>query len=202
MHDAHSRLFINYFEFAQFNRIIIGIMDDAGVSSDDQKTVANVLNTLRGAVCIDGDCANLCNAYSVPFNLDNLDLIGEVVDGTVSKALGSANLRQYFNGQTPPGSIDFTSSPNLFAMLRNHLIEFFGMALGCTDRTIGVYNGRSLRDAHRFMGINLATFKEFNNAIVATLNAAGVRQNDVANVARVLDSLKCSICTAADCACM
>jgi len=202
MHSAHGRLYIDYFAYAQFNRIIIEVLDDAGVTSEDQHTVANVLNTLRGAVCIAEDCGNLCNSYSVPSNLDNLELVGSVVDGVVSKALGSMNLKQYFNGQTPPGSIDFTSNPQLFAILRNHLIEFFGMALGCTDRTIGVYNGRSLRDAHRFMGINFSTFKEFNNAITSTLASAGVRPSDVSKVAGVLDSLKCFICTAADCQCM
>jgi len=85
--------------------------------------------------------------------------------------------------------------------LRNHLIEFFGAALGCTDRTIGIYNGRSLKDAHRGIPINLASFKEFNSAVTATMTAAGVRLKDVQAVAGVLESTKCDICSNRDCGC-
>jgi len=201
MDDAHRRLFINYFAHSQFNRIVINVMGGAGVSLDDRKSVARVLDSLRPAICTAGDCMSICNTYCIPTITDNVELVGAVVDGTVSKALSSPNLKQFFNGTTPPGSIDFTKDPISFSILRNHLIEFFGAALGCTDRTIGIYNGRSLKDAHRNIPINLASFKEFNGAVTATMTSAGVRLKDVQTVASVLESTRCDICNNRDCGC-
>jgi len=201
MEESHNRLSIDYFSFAQFNRIVIGVLAGAGVTATDQRNIATVLDSLRPNICIQPDCATLCNTYSTPTTSDNIDVIGAVVDGTVTRALSSMNLRRFFNGTTPPGSVDFTKDSISFSILRNHLIEFFGSALGCSDRTIGIYNGRSLKDAHRFMGINLNTFKEFNNAITSTLESLGVKQRDINAVAGVLDSTKCDICTDSDCGC-
>jgi len=201
MDEAHRRLSIDYFSHAQFNRIIVSVLAGAGVEREDLVAAAKLLDSLRPSVCLQGDCRSICNTYSIPTIQDNVDLVGAVVDGTVRAALKSPNLVQFFNGVTPPGSIDYTKDTVSFAILRNHLIEFFGAALGCTDRTIGIYNGRSLKDAHRIMGINLATFKEFNNAVTTVMTAAGVKVSDVAIVASVLESTRCDICTARDCGC-
>jgi len=201
MDEAHRRLSIDYFSHAQFNRIVVSVLAGAGVEREDLVAAAKLLDSLRPSICLQPDCKSICNTYSIPTIMDNVDLVGAVVDGTVRAALKSPNLVQFFNGVTPPGSIDYTKDTVSFAILRNHLIEFFGAALTCTDRTIGIYNGRSLKDAHRIMGINLATFKEFNNAVTSVMTAAGVKVSDVAIVASVLESTRCDICTARDCGC-
>jgi hemoglobin len=201
MDDAHRRLSIDFFAHSQFNRIVVNVLAGAGVSKEDQKAVAQVLDSLRPSICLQSDCMSICNSYSIPTIADNVDLVGAVVDGTVGKALGSANLKRFFDGTQPPFSTNYTSDPVSFSILRNHLIEFFGAALGCSDRTIGIYNGRSLKDAHRGMGVGLASFKEFNNAVVSVMASAGVKLRDQQAVAGVLESTRCDICTLGDCGC-
>jgi len=201
MQQAHARLSINYFSSAQFARILTGVLRKAGVTYDDMIKVATVLDSLRGVICIEPDCKSFCNKYSVPVKFDNLELVGAVVDGTFMKALASASLKKYFDGTIPAGSTDYTKDPFKFSMLRNHLIEFFGMALDCTDRTIGIYNGGPLSEAHRSLTIGLNIFNEFINAVTSVMTAAGVSGLDVEKADLLLKFFKFYVCFLENCGC-
>jgi len=75
------------------------------------------------------------------------------------------------------------------------------MALDCTDRTIGLYNGGTLEEAHRPIGIGLNIFNEFINAVTSVMTAAGVSGLDVEKADLLLQSLKCDICFLENCGC-
>jgi hypothetical protein len=52
-----------------------------------------------------------------------------------------APIRCSLAGQKPPNSTDFTKNPTAAARLSKQLVNFFGGALGCSDKSIPPYVG-------------------------------------------------------------
>jgi len=138
----------------------------------------------------------ICNKYSSALTVTNLQLITIVVNDTFNVILTAGHpLRGFFDGRIAP-NIDFTASPTLFTNLFNHLVQFFGAALGCGDPTFPAYAGRTdLHAVHANMPIGDFEFNLFNSVILGVLTRRGVQAPDVAAVGSVLLSTKPLICT-------
>jgi truncated hemoglobin YjbI len=193
--DAHAGMPITSDDFELFNSFIIEIMGAAGVIEADLETVGGVLESTRLDVCTECPPPTICDYYSHALGLTNLELVAFVVNETVIAAL-SSDLVVFFNGEVPEGSTNFADPLNLesFIHLFQGLVNFFGVALGCTDGSIPPYTGPSLADAHAGMPINATQFEQFNGFIIDILDAAGVVDEDLDTVAAVLESTRIDIC--------
>src|SRR5689334_15350099 len=89
---------------------------------------------------------SICDRYSVIKNITNAQLVGAVVGGTFQNITAAGSpIKSYFDGSFinfPGGrTINFLTDTNSQATLSLHLVQFFGMALSCTDKTIATYAG-------------------------------------------------------------
>jgi len=198
---AHTPLNTNYFAYSTFNNLVSGVLVGLGVAAADVTAVATVLDTVRNQTCIQSDCTTpICNKYSVPYNLNNIALVSLVVNLTVlgpNGLLANSQILPFFNGQTPAGSTNFTdpSQAAAFTTLFNHLVQFFGSALGCSDGTIGAYQGNpNLTQVHLGMPITLSIFNQFNNILLAVMQSLGVTSTDLNTVGALLNSTIPVIC--------
>jgi len=142
----------------------------------------------------------MCNYYSGLLRVNGSTLISNVVNGVFTTVLNASNpLLRYFNGTYPAGSFDFTKNATAYNTLFAHLVQFFGKALNCTDGSIAAYAGADITLVHANMGIGYYDHASFNQALLNVLTTAGVFSSDVTLVATLLDSLRPSICTKADC---
>jgi truncated hemoglobin YjbI len=197
MAAVHQSMGINQAETLKFNELLIGVMRGAGVTEPDLKTVAGVLHATRNDICnkTNPDCSTFCFNYSLGGVLTNKQLMTAVVSGSVAVALNST-LKKFFDGTFPAGSVDFTASANSakFTTLSNHLVEFFGSALGCKDTTIIAYTGNSdMKAVHASMNISAAEFDAFNNAVVSVAAGLGVTTTDQAFLKSVLETTRSAI---------
>jgi len=101
----------------------------------------------------------------------------------------------YFNGQQPPSSTDFTAANNAqrLSALTLSLINFFGSALGCTDGTILLYTGGSMKAVHATMGVTTQAFDLFNKFLLEVTAGAGVSSTDNAAILAVLETTRADI---------
>jgi truncated hemoglobin YjbI len=137
---------------------------------------------------------SICDKYSAALKLNNSALVTTVVTGVVGKLLDAKSInKKYFDGTKPPGSTDYTTNQKAAAELVGSLVAFFGSALGCSDGTIGQYQGAPMDKVHQPMGINVFESIAFNDAVVAVLAAAGVDEMDQVAVRILLNSLKVQI---------
>jgi truncated hemoglobin YjbI len=139
-----------------------------------------------------------CDKYSRLLGVSNSDLVSLVV-GQVFANLTATNapLLPYFNGQIPAGSTNFTNPANTAQtqMLADHLIQFFGLALGCSDNTIAPYAGRTdMKAVHKNMPIGKVEFDTFNEVVIGVMKKNGVADADLVGVLAVLQSLAPAIC--------
>jgi len=196
----HSGLGINFIADSAFNQYLLGVLQGFGVAAGDLTIIATALDSFRGSICYATDCTSICNKYSVPGIDTNFQLVSMVISGVLAAATNPANgLLQFFNGTVPPGSPNFVANATANAILTAHLIQFFGAALGCSDGTIGAYQGNPMAVAHANIPINNATFEGFNAAVIAVLKGMGVSAADLASVYTVLESVRVGICNQADC---
>jgi len=200
MPQAHVGLAIGYANFALFNQYVLNVLANNGVVASDLTLVAKLLNSLNTQICYNADCQTICNKYSIQGVTNNTALISSVVIGTFTAAINSPILLPFFNGSINyVGVQNYLTNTTAQGILVAHLIQFFGMALGCTDGTIGTYQGVTLTASHNILPINNLAFNTFNNALVGVLAAAGVTAADQATVLGVLNGTRAQVCFAADC---
>jgi len=196
---VHKNLNINFQAYYKFNNLLLGVMLGAGVTPIDGMAVAGVLDTLRANCCAAADCFSICNKLVVPGIGSTLAVISSVVNASVNLAIASPLLLPYFQGKIGTHG-DFTTDMTKFNLLFTHLVEFFGLALGCSDGTIGNYTGQTLKDAHFGMNVSLAAFDAFNAAIMSVIATAIPTTNpDYNTIYGVLNGTKSDVCTAPDC---
>jgi len=197
---AHAGLQIDYQQFALFNQYVLNVLANNGVYASDVILVAKLLNSLNTQTCFYTDCQNICNKYSVQGVLNNTALVTTVVVNTFMAAIAAPGLVNFFNGQiTYPGVTNYLTNTTAQGILVAHLVEFFGIALGCTDGTIGAYQGVSLSASHVILPIGGAAFSAFNTALLGVLTSLGVSAADVATVGTVLESTRAQVCSLPDC---
>jgi len=121
-----------------------------------------------------------------------------VVAGAFKRVTAAGTVtKKYFDGTKPPGSTNFLDEANGAALrsLVKSLVEFFGVALGCTDGTIAKYTGPSMSKVHQPMTINTKEFSFFNTEVVAVMAVAGVTPADQGTVRSLLNGLNTDIVT-------
>jgi len=196
MSKVHQPMGIATFEFNFFNDQVIAVLKAAGVSDVDQVAVRIVLNGLKADIVAQG---SICDRYSEVLKVSNKDLVSKVVLAVFQRvtAFGSPT-RVYFNGDKPPGSLNFLDAKNKVALdgLVNGLVTWFGMALGCSDDTIAPYGGPPLNAVHKVMGINVDEFDFFNTKVLNVLRSSGVVTKDLIDVSMALNGTKKEIVTA------
>jgi len=111
-----------------------------------------------------------------------------VVSAVVKAELGEPSVLPFFNGQTPPGSINFLTNSSAFNNLAGNLVAFFGGALGCS-KDFPQYRGNpSMKMVHAKMPITDVIFSNFNNVFQMTLGNLGVSKGDQMTIRFILDS--------------
>jgi len=147
-------------------------------------------------------------------------LLGAVVTATVtgnmkSKFLNISGLinsplnKPYFDGTKPP-MVNFITDAGQYATLADHLLRFFGGALGCMEYAIvNPYTQVDLKAKHAAMLINKATYGEFVGQLAGALISYGVSSatgpNDdltgpAALLGMFLKGSPAEICSQSDCA--
>jgi len=196
MSKVHQRMGIATYEFNFFNDQVVAVLKAAGVSDVDQVAVKIVLSGLKVDIVAQG---SICDRYSDVLKVSNKDLVSKVVLAVFQKitAFGS-QIRIYFNGDKPAGSLNFLDAKNKVALdgLVNGLVTWFGMALGCSDDSIGPYGGPPLSAVHKLMGIDKDEFDFFNTKVLNVLRASGVVTKDLIDVSLALNGTKKEIVTA------
>jgi hypothetical protein len=86
-----------------------------------------------------------------------------------------------------PDNLDASSNT---AFLLNHLYQFFGALLGCTEEDFPAYEGvADMYEVHKFMFINNTQMNYFNSQVAGAASSLGVSDDDVATIGAVLDKL-------------
>jgi hypothetical protein len=152
---------------------------------------------------------SICDSYSSTTDAQaQYQLVKMVVDtalrgngDTIVGILNEDIQRPYFNGSvkfreasgrgvTPDFTANNYSNANL-ATLADHLYQFFGAALNCSQRgTNGFpsYAGNTMTAAHSGMNLPSSVFNAFNSMVVASANALGVAVSDQIAIRSLLGS--------------
>jgi len=200
MPQAHATLQIGYQDFTIFNQYVLNVLGANGVVASDLVLVAKLLNSLNPNICYLADCQTICNKYSIQGVLNNTALMTTIVVNTFLAAVANGVLIPFFNGSiTYAGVTNYLTNATAQGILVSHLVQYFGMNLGCSDGTIGAYQGVSMPASHAILPINNAAFTTFNTALVGVLATLGVSAADQATVAAFLEGLRPSICYQPDC---
>jgi len=143
----------------------------------------------------------ICVKYAAALNISQLTLMTNIIDGVFGAlTTNGSNTLPFFNGQTPPGSINFVNNASNLNYLANLLIEFFGGALGCNEEGFPTYTGNpNMTVVHAKMPITTAVFNQFVTDVISVLNSAQVSQADQTTVQNLLNSFKSQICNQSDC---
>jgi hypothetical protein len=197
MSVVHQPMMIPVSDFNFFNQAVITVVNGAGVSLADQASILTVLQSFQTQIVYQPPPASICVKYASALGITQLQLLTAVINGTLPILVGpTAPTLKYFNGIVPPGSLNFLASINSGALttLFNHLVEFFGAGLGCTDPAFPSYQGNpNITAVHQPMMISLSDFNFFNQAVITVVKAAGVTTADQATILTVLQSFQSQI---------
>jgi len=135
---------------------------------------------------------SICDKYVNATGLTAAVLVKKLVVDTVNLIVQDPLVVPFFNGNTPAGSTDFTSSANSNKLnsLVSGLTSFFAGALRCTDGTVPPYTGANLTNIHQRMGISDAVFDEFNKLLIQAAANNGITQADRDSILALLNTLR------------
>jgi len=185
MKKVHMFMPIDYDTFEMFNTIFIGALAKLGVDAGDQAAIRGVLDTFAGSII---NPRIICGKYAQALGVTEVQLMQTVVSAVVKAELGEPTVLPFFNGMTPPGSINFLTNGTAFQNLAGNLVAFFGGALGC-NQDFPPYRGNpSMKEVHAKMPITMAIFSNFNNVFQQTLGNLGVSRGDQLTIRGILDS--------------
>jgi len=198
--SIHGSLQINLPAFTQFNSKLIGVLNAAKVTAQDQASVLAVLQSTQPSIVTVN--TTFCDKYAFALNLTDVALVTSVVGATVTAVVAPTSpIKIFFDGTQPAGSLNFLDPANGAALtaLENGLVAFFGMAgvLGCTDEGYPTYTGGTLASIHQPMMINDTQFDFFVTSLLNVLTADKVAAGDVAAVNAVLQTTRSAIVFAA-----
>jgi len=142
-----------------------------------------------------------CQKYATALMINHNQLVTTVINSTVLMLVAPTSPdKGFFDGTIPAGSTNFLANQIRFNRLFTNLVTFFGAALGCTDGTIGIYEGQpDMRVTHQNMPISPIHFNFFVDTVVSVLAGAGVDMTDQATARGLLNSFRGSICNQNDC---
>jgi len=151
-----------------------------------------------------GNAQSICTKYSTALNINNSALVTGLVLATFGNITAPASpLLHFFDGTIInfPGNmmIDFRVAGAPQATLVQHLVQFFGAALGCADGSIGTYAGATMPASHMFMNISNSQFNYFKAALGGVGAGNGVQPADLTAVNTVLETTRSGVCNQPDC---
>jgi len=143
-------------------------------------------------------CDKYANASATP---QQLNLMTAVVTGVFGDVTASGTPTARFFDGSIPGTRNFTNNPNnITTILANHLIQFFGYVLGCSDPNFPAYQGNlNMQVVHAALPINNVSFNFFNQQVINVVASAGVTSGDQASILAVLETERINICNQPDC---
>jgi len=185
MKAVHMFMPIDYDAFEKFNVIFIQALAKLGVDAGDQAAIRGVLDSFAPAII---NPRIICGKYAQALGVSEVQLMQTVVSAVVKAELGEPTVLPFFNGQTPPGSINYLTNQTGFQNLAGNLIAFFGGALGCTQDFPPYRGNPSMKMVHAKMPITNLIFSNFNNVFQQTLGNLGVSRGDQMTIRMILDS--------------
>jgi plastocyanin len=153
-----------------------------------------------------------CQKYAQAlFGADNLttelDLITAVVDYTAGNVAVAPQTTKWFNGKN--NGFNFLAPQNSAALatLIQHLIAFFGNALGCVAPGYPPVVNPNMKAIHTFpKPIDKSAYEYFNQVVLGFAYTAGVQTADLYSLATALDTFRNGgasgvdqVCQASDC---
>jgi len=185
MKAVHKFMPIDYDTFEMFNTIFIGALAKLGVDGGDQTAIRGVLDSFASAII---NPRIICGKYAEALGVTEVQLMQTVVSAVVKAELGEPTVLPFFNGMTPPGSINFLTNTSAFQVLAGNLVSFFGGARGCNQMFPPYRGNPSMKMVHAKMPITQAIFSNFNNVFQQTLGNLGVSRGDQLTIRGILDS--------------
>jgi len=174
-----------------FNDVFVSVLPGFGVDVFDQSTIRGLLNSFAPAIV---KASLICPKYAGLTQQTQTMLMTGIVNRVVSKELADPTVKPFFDGTTPPGSINFLNNTAAFGRLATNLVAFFGSALGCNEPGFPVYSGNpSMRLVHLAMPISNQIFDNFNIGFISALTDAGVTPSDRQTVRDLLDSFRMAL---------
>jgi len=120
-----------------------------------------------------------------------LDLITAVVDYTVGKVGTAHQTQNWFNGKNNGFNFLAPQNSGALATLVNHLVAFFGSALGCMAPGYPPVVNPNMKAIHTFpKPVNKGAYEYFNQVIVGFAYTAGMQTADIASLAQALDGFR------------
>lgn len=192
LNAIHSPLGVTVEAFNDFNEILTGVTAGAGVDATDNAAILALLQSLQSQIVFNISALSLCDKYTaLSGSANNAALMNLIVSDTVVALVSNATTLPYFNGVQPAGSTNFLNNSIALAALQEGLVEFFAVALGCSDGSIPPYsNTQTLAQIHSPLGISLQVFNDFNELLINVLANLGVAAADRAAILSVLQSLQ------------
>jgi len=134
---------------------------------------------------------DICAKYSRLLNITQKQLLTTVIDNFIPKLFAPTSaILKYFNGVTPPGSLNFLTNPRALNALKEGFVSFFGGVLKCNDPRFPTYLGADIGTVHAFMGISENEFDLFNSLFISILSAIGASSQDQTTALELLESTK------------
>jgi len=190
MASIHQKMLISRLEFDIFNELFINTLAGLNVAPGDLVTVRGILDSTSLQIV---SPATICPKYATALNLKQIDLMGAIVGAVVQKEVADPEIKPFFDGTSPPGSINILADPNEVNRVAGGLVAFFGGALGCTEAGFPKYQGADMRTVHAKMPISLSTQLKFNSLFDTTLGELQVDDRDRQTVREVLATFNSQI---------
>jgi len=165
MSEVHKNIYVNQEAFDYFVSVVLGVMKSAGVTDNDVGQTRVLLNGLAKDIIPTTLCSQY-NTYGKPYTSEN-DFITKTYDifaGLVTTP--GTFTRRYFDGNTPPRSVNYTLGG---APLTRHLTAvglYFGSPgwASCLGSNFGPYTGSTdNRAIHLDMMVDSVAFDQWAN---------------------------------------
>jgi truncated hemoglobin YjbI len=194
MHAVHAKMPIGPNQFREFNRNFVMALALLGVSSADQMTVAAFLDGFATKIINSMYFLRICPYYSSALGVSEVTLMTTIVSQVVGAELADPSILPYFNGQIPPGSINFLNNTVQYNRLATNLVAFFGRALGCNSPGFPPYTGSgNMQAVHADMKLTTTLFNKFVNIFVNVVANLGVSSSDQYLIRAYLNSFMSAI---------
>jgi len=193
LNKIHQPIMITPAASTNFNQVLLGVLTNATVAPSDVQFVGGYLQSLTTSIVYQSPSASFCDRYSSALGLSNYGLINYTVSNAFQLFLADPVMNPYFTGQTPQDQTNFQTNAAAGSNLLNGVIDFFGVALGCTDGTIPKYTGKAMDVIHQPLYITQNANTQFTVHVIAVLNMAGVTTADQNAVQMTLQSLNSQI---------
>jgi hemoglobin len=179
MKEAHKGMGITEAEFNAFAGHLKAALEKNGVKADDVKTVMTAVGGTKADIVEPKKPPEPPSAKTLWDRLGGEAGVKKVVDDFVGAAAADPKVNFDRNGKV---KVDVPK-------LKKSLVDFFSAATGGPFK----YTGKSMKDAHKGMGITEAEFNATAGHLKASLEKNGVKPDDVKAVMDAVGGTKADI---------